>query len=74
MKEAVYTKGGVETAIYSDMIDADSSSEYYNEETHAYYYDGSEGINHDVVIVGWDDNYSKNNFNKAPKKDGAFYL
>ena len=25
-----------------------------------------------VVIVGWDDNYSKNNFNKAPKKDGAF--
>ena len=72
VKEAVYTKGGVETAIYSDMIDADSSSEYYNEETHAYYYDGSEGINHDVVIVGWDDNYSKNNFNKAPKKDGAF--
>lgn len=72
VKEAVYTKGGVETAIYSDMIDADSSSEYYNEETHAYYYDGSEGINHDVVIVGWDDNYSKNNFNKAPKKEGAF--
>lgn len=72
VKEAVYYKGGVETAIYSDMLDADSSSEYYNEETHAYYYDGSEGINHDVVIVGWDDNYSKNNFNKTPKKDGAF--
>ncbi len=72
VKEAVYKKGGVETAIYSDMLDADSDSEYYNKEHSAYYYDGSDGINHDVVIVGWDDNYSRHNFNKAPKKDGAF--
>ena len=72
IKEAVYTKGGVETAIYSDMQDADSDSEYYNRDHSSYYYDGSEGINHDVVIVGWDDNYSRNNFNKTPEKDGAF--
>ena len=72
IKEAVYTKGGVETAIYSDMQDADSDSEYYNRDHSSYYYDGIEGINHDVVIVGWDDNYSRNNFNKTPEKDGAF--
>lgn len=72
VKEAVYKKGGVETAIYSDMVDADSDSEYYNRDHSSYYYDGTEGINHDVVIVGWDDNYSRNNFNKTPKKDGAF--
>lgn len=72
IKEAVYTKGGVETAIYSDMQDADSDSEYYNRDHSSYYYDGTEGINHDVVIVGWDDNYSRNNFNKTPEKDGAF--
>lgn len=72
VKEAVYTKGGVETAIYSDMQDADSDSEYYNRDHSSYYYDGTEGINHDVVIVGWDDNYSRNNFNKTPEKDGAF--
>ena len=72
VKEAVYTKGGVETAIYSDMQDADSDSEYYNRDNSSYYYDGTEGINHDVVIVGWDDNYSRNNFNKTPEKDGAF--
>lgn len=71
IKEAVYTKGGVETAIYSDMQDADSDSEYYNRDHSSYYYDGTEGINHDVVIVGWDDNYSRNNFNKTPEKDGA---
>lgn len=72
IKEAVYKKGGVETAIYIDMTDADSDSEYYNADTSAYYYDGSEGINHDVVIVGWDDGYSKTNFKKQPEKDGAF--
>lgn len=72
IKEAVYTKGGVETAIYSDMQDADSDSEYYNRDHSSYYYDGTEGINHDVVIVGWDDNYSRHNFNKTPEKDGAF--
>ena len=52
VKEAVYKKGGVETAIYSDMVDADSDSEYYNRDHSSYYYDGTEGINHDVVIVG----------------------
>lgn len=72
IKKAVYKKGGVETAIYSDMVDADSDSEYYNRENNSYYYNGTEGINHDVVIVGWDDNYSRDNFNIKPKKDGAF--
>ena len=72
VKEAVYRKGAVETAIYSDMLDAQSDSEYYNRDNYSYYYDGDEGINHDIVIVGWDDNYSRDNFNIKPKKDGAF--
>lgn len=72
VKEAVYTQGGVETAIYCDMLDTDGESEYYNEKTAAYYYDGTDAINHDVVIVGWDDNYSKDNFTIKPEKDGAF--
>ena len=28
--------------------------------------------NHDVVIVGWDDTYSRENFNRKPEQDGAF--
>jgi len=32
-------------------------------------------VNHAVVIVGWDDNYSKNNFKTAqPKEDGAWII
>ena len=34
----------------------------YNKETKAYCYMGQEKPNHDVVIIGWDDNYSKENF------------
>ena len=39
----------------------------FNPITDAYYYNGSLAVNHAVEIVGWDDNYSKNNFiNGAP--------
>lgn len=30
--------------------------------------------NHAVTLVGWDDNYSKNNFTKTPENDGAFLV
>ena len=53
--------------------------EYYNMDNNSFYYDKSieseklkDVIFHAVSIVGWDDNYSKDNFNKKPKKDGAF--
>ena len=28
--------------------------------------------NHDIVIVGWDDHYPKENFSRSPEADGAF--
>ena len=33
---------------------------------------GTEKPNHDIVIVGWDDTYSKENFTMRPEGDGAF--
>lgn len=72
IKRMVYTKGGVETAIYCDMKDATSSSDYYDKDNYSYCYNGSENVNHDVVIVGWDDNYRKENFIQQPAGDGAF--
>lgn len=72
IKEAVFKYGGVQTSIYTTLQDSASTSVYYNSETNAYCYQGSEKSNHDVVIIGWDDSYSKANFTTPPEEDGAF--
>lgn len=72
IKEAVYLYGGVQTSLYSALTSAASVSEFYNPDTAAYFYVGTEKLNHDVLIVGWDDNYPKENFNTAPEGNGAF--
>lgn len=72
IKQAVFLYGGVQSSLYISLDQADRESEYYNPGTAAYYYDGTEKPNHDSVIVGWDDNYPKENFRIQPEKDGAF--
>ncbi len=74
MKQAVYEKGAMIISYYSDM-------KYYNnsKEGSAYFEDKVKQedsvaqSNHAVVIIGWDDNFSKENFEKCkPQKDGAW--
>lgn len=72
IKRAILLYGGVQSSMYLDQVQQWGDSEYYNEQTASYYYDGSRLINHDVVIIGWDDYYSRDNFKKKPKRDGAF--
>ncbi len=72
IKEMVYKYGGVQTSLYTSMRSASGSSIYYNKEEAAYCYIGTEKPNHDVVIIGWDDNYPKENFNADIDTDGAF--
>lgn len=72
IKTAVFKYGGVQTTLYSNIKSSDPDSEYYNSETSAYCYIGTEKPNHGVVIIGWDDNYSKDNFNTDLEGDGAF--
>ncbi len=72
IKGAVFQYGGVQTAMYSALHDSRSISEYYNREQSAYCYTGTEKSNHEVVIIGWDDNYPKENFPGNVKGNGAF--
>ncbi len=72
IKRAVFLYGGVESSLYTDMSNTYESSVYYNESTYSYCYVGTKRPNHDVVIVGWDDNYSASNFSVKPASDGAF--
>ena len=68
IKEHIKNKGGV----YACTNIAEG---YYNENTAALYVNNNNIIiNHAVVIVGWDDNYSKTKFvnGKQPKNNGAW--
>ena len=72
IKRAVYLYGGVQSSLYTSMVTGQSDQRYYNKETGAYCYIGTARPNHDVVIIGWDDTYPKENFNLTPEGDGAF--
>lgn len=72
IKRFVYLYGGVETALYMDFQNDFTSSAYYNEETKAYCYQGDAPSNHEVVIIGWDDDYPAENFSGKVEADGAF--
>jgi len=72
IKEAIFKYGAVETSIYSTLKSSQSQSIFYNNNNNAYCYIGTEKPNHDVMIIGWDDNYSKDNFSVALEGDGAF--
>ena len=40
----------------------------------SYYVPGSYSVNHAVLVVGWDDNYSRTNFSTQPGQDGAWLV
>ena len=66
IKEAILKYGAVATGIYYSGL-------YLLDDSY-YYYDVIMPSNHAVTIVGWDDTYSRNNFNHIPPGDGAFIV
>ena len=71
IKWGVYLYGGVSTSVYINVSSIGTSSNY-NRSTNSYCYQGDSSPNHDVVIIGWNDNYSASNFTGEVPGDGAF--
>ena len=75
MKQHISDYGGIYTQIYGSSL---NNNECYNNKTGALYCDDDTKyqINHSVLIVGWDDNYSKDNFieSKKPQNNGAWII
>ncbi len=76
---ALYTAMFWEDDPYASVLTANQpelrQSEFYDTTNHAYYYyKDTDDINHDVVIVGWDDTYDRKKFSNAPPGDGAWIV
>jgi len=67
IKSAVQNYGALYTTMYYDKA-------CYSSTTNSYYFNGSSYSNHAVSIVGWNDDYDKNNFSQVPPGNGAFIV
>lgn len=72
IKRAIMSYGAVSTSIHWPQ--SDDGTDYYRNGKNIYWYRTDKGANHAVAIVGWDDNYSKNNFKTTPPGDGAWII
>ncbi len=71
IKNHLMTKGALSVSYYSDDdLYSDTHNSYYQSEPIIENDDIK--TNHAVSIVGWDDNFSKDNFVGTPKGDGAW--
>lgn len=73
MKEHIKTYGAVVASIYMDQNT--NNMEYTNRTTGAMYCnDGTKSINHQIALIGWDDDYEVSNFNTShkPNNPGAW--
>ena len=67
IKEHIMENGGLVTSIVGPNC-------YYNELTYAANVVDIVDTNHAVTIIGWDDNFPKENFLDQPSEDGAYIV
>ena len=79
VKRAIMEHGGVAAGMYSKRGDYKRDGEIcsvrYNSETNAFYGNYAR-TNHEVMLVGWDDSFSRTNFayDCQPEHDGAWLV
>ncbi len=67
IKNAIMKNGAVQSSVLG-------SPKYLNPRTNAHYNHTNKRADHAITLVGWDDNFSKNNFLKKPAGDGAWLV
>ncbi|MCQ2523367.1 MAG: fibronectin type III domain-containing protein [Lachnospiraceae bacterium] len=66
VKKAILDHGGVVAGFYADGGFLKWSAEHYDSANYSVYHKDKEQTDHEIVIVGWDDNF--NNFSSLPNK------
>lgn len=76
VKELITAYGGVTMSFYNDGYYYDCAGNGQDASYRYPFNPSSHGVtaNHAVEIVGWDDNYSRNNFYSRPRADGAWLV
>ena len=72
VKSAVLKYGSVQSSMYLSFENEGSLTEDYDLKHSSYFSREKMKANHAVLIVGWDDQYPKENFKVQPQNDGAF--
>ena len=68
LKEAIMKYGSIDVSYFAEKY-------FYNPETFAHYVDEDDiSPDHEVSIVGWDDNFPKEKFKITPPGDGAWIV
>ena len=76
VKQRIMNSGAVVASYYS-FVQEDYTPGYRQVSSNeiSYYKPGTgTSVNHAVQLIGWDDNYSKNNFQTTPKSNGAWLV
>ncbi|MBQ7599132.1 MAG: S-layer homology domain-containing protein [Clostridia bacterium] len=79
IKRELMEKRGVVIGFHADVSkpdELDKNGNYINLDTYAQYTDELVSANHAVCIIGWDDNYPKENFleGRQPPENGAWIV
>ena len=71
-KRTILRYGPVQTSLHMDKAMTRNPESYYNKKTSAFYCPYEAKKSHDILILGWDDNFPAEAFRLDPGCDGAF--
>ena len=73
IKQLILQYGAAQSSLCLNRERTDTDDyHYYNALTSAYFDPLMEEVDHDILILGWDDTYSRENFRIRPPGDGAW--